>query len=364
MPLEFGLWRIDGDLTAVEWGSLNLESRLEDILDRDISVAAPNWMVIGRQVLTDHGGVIDLLAMDGDGNLVVIELKRDKTPRDIIAQTLDYGSWVRELGDDAIVKLFASYLKTFHPDRNGLSINEAFQRHFHQPIPDELNQSHELVIVAAGLDPSTERIVKYLAAEYGVSINALFFRVFKDGEREYMARAWLREPIDTDVKPTKGTPLEWNGEYYVSFGGDPNRSWKDAAKYGFISAGGGPTYSGPLATLSEGDRVWVYVSGKGYVGVGVVESEAVPIDEFLVRNEVGEAVPLLSQPMNAAKLTTMADDPDKAEYVVAVKWLKTMPLTEAVKEKGFFANQLTVCKPKSPEWPYTIDRLKNRFGVS
>ena len=52
------------------------------------------------------------------------------------------------------------------------------------PLPDELNASHELVIVAARLDSSTERIVRYLAAEYGARINALFFRVFKDGERE------------------------------------------------------------------------------------------------------------------------------------------------------------------------------------
>ena len=97
--LEFGLWRIDGDPVAVEWGTMDLESSLEDILDTDISVAAPNWMVIGRQVKTDHGGVIDLLAIDRDGNLIVIELKRDKTPRDIVAQSLDYGSWVRELDD-------------------------------------------------------------------------------------------------------------------------------------------------------------------------------------------------------------------------------------------------------------------------
>ena len=364
MPLEFGLWRIDGDPVAVEWGTMDLESRLEDILDRDITVAAPNWMVIGRQVLTDHGGVIDLLAIDPDGSLVVIELKRDKTPRDIVAQSLDYGSWVRELDEAAIVQIFDAYLRAYHPDLAGLSINDAFQRRFHQPIPDELARAHELVIVAARLDPSTERIVRYLAAEYGVNINALFFRVFVDGERQYLARAWLREPLDADAKPAKGPALEWNGEYYVSFGGDPNRAWEDAATYGFISAGGGATFSDPLATLSPGDRVWVYVPGKGYVGVGLVQSEAVPIDEFTVEDESGVATPLLSQPVKAAQLTTLAADADKAEYLVRVQWTKAVPLAEAIKEKGFFANQLTVCKPKSPEWAYTIDRLKKRLGVA
>jgi len=93
---------------------------------------------------------------------------------------------------EAVVQIFAAYLKEHHPERGAVSINDAFQQRFHVPLPDELNDSDELVIVVAGLDPSAERIVRYLAAEYGARINALFFRVFKDGEREYLARAWLR----------------------------------------------------------------------------------------------------------------------------------------------------------------------------
>ena len=30
--------------------------------------------------------------------------------------------------------------------------------------------------------------------EYGVEINAVFFRVFDDDGRRYLTRAWLREP--------------------------------------------------------------------------------------------------------------------------------------------------------------------------
>ena len=246
MPLEFGVWRIDGDLKEVDWSTLGLESELEKILDTDISVAAPNWMVIGRQVKTDHGGIIDLLAIDRDGNLIVIELKRDKTPRDIVAQSLDYGSWVRELDDEVIVKIFADYLKTYHPEKAEQSIDDAFCARFHvNEMPDELNAAHELVIVAASLDPSTERIVKYLASEYAVRINALFFRVFKDGDRQYMARAWLRE-AEEEVKPIQVAQKQWNGEYYASFGGNPNRVWDEAVKYGFITAGGGHWYTGTL----------------------------------------------------------------------------------------------------------------------
>ena len=105
MPVELGVWRIDQELVPVEPSELDAEERLEDILDKDISIASPNWMLIGRQVHTDYGSVVDLLAMDRDGNLTVLELKRNKTPREVVAQLLDYGSWIRQLQDDDIAEI-------------------------------------------------------------------------------------------------------------------------------------------------------------------------------------------------------------------------------------------------------------------
>jgi len=79
MPLELSVWRIDSGLTRVDVSMLDLESRLEDILARDISIASAHWMVIGRQVSTPWGKFIDLLCIDGEGRLIVLELKRNKT---------------------------------------------------------------------------------------------------------------------------------------------------------------------------------------------------------------------------------------------------------------------------------------------
>lgn len=69
--------------------SLDLESRLEEWLAADISILDPGLLVIGCEVETDFGGFIDLLCVDVAGDLVVVELKRDKTPREITAQALD-----------------------------------------------------------------------------------------------------------------------------------------------------------------------------------------------------------------------------------------------------------------------------------
>lgn len=56
-----------------------------------------------------------------------------------------------------------------------------------------------------------------------------------------------------------------------------------------------------------------------------------------------------------------ADDPDLSEYFVPVQWLQTVTLPQAVQEVGMFGNQNTVCKPTTPKWRHTIERLKLRF---
>jgi len=363
MPLELGVWRIDNGLKPIEFGPLEIESRLEDILDENVGIASPNWLVIGRQVRTDHGLFIDLLVIDRDANLVVVELKRGKTYRDVVAQVLDYGSWVRELKDDRIAQIFDEYQKRWHKDRAPVSIDEAFNKEFGIAMPDEMNSTHELVVVAASLDPSTERVVRYLADEYGVRINAVFFRVFRDGDREYLSRAWFRDPAEVTAGPGAETAAgEWNGEYYASFGYDAEVV-RDGLKRGYLVAGGGLWYSRTLAMLEPDARIWVNVPGSGYVGVGVVIQKMQPVDEFTVFDEAGNDVPIVQVSEAAALLRPATDDPDKADYLVRVEWTKTVDPMQAIHEKGFFGNQNSVARPRSPKWNHTVKRLKTRFGV-
>ena len=176
MGVEFGIWRIDGGQVRLPPTPLPDESRLEVILERDIDVLALDLLVIGRQVPTDYGKFIDLLAINAEGDLAVIELKRDRTPREVVAQVLDYGSWVVDLGFEDVLAIYAKY-------NEKTSFEEAFSERFGTSPPDALNQHHTLVIVASELDASTERIVGYLFSQYGVPVNAVFFRYFVDGER-------------------------------------------------------------------------------------------------------------------------------------------------------------------------------------
>lgn len=363
MPLELAVWRIDGELRAVGASGLDLEERLETLLDQDVTIANPGWMIIGRQVDTGFGGRVDLLAMDAVGDLAVLELKRDQTPREVIAQVLEYGSWVVKLTGAELAPIYRKYVERFHPERGAESLDDAFCRRFGaKELPEDLNQGHELVVVAAQFDATSERIVEYLASVHEVGINAIFFRVFRDGDREYLARVWLRDPTDTAVEPDSAATRDWNGEYYVSFGG--GRDWEEARRYGFISGGGGAFYSRTLSMLSPGDRIWVNVPGSGYVGVGEVIGKSEHIDDARIQQVDGLKVsPNKIDGLKIAQSAHAHDRGEMGEYIVPVKWIKTVPLAQAVKERGLFGNQNTVARPQAERWRHTVERLKVRFGI-
>jgi hypothetical protein len=357
MPIRHAIWKVGTKPAPLTEVSLGKEALLEQMIFEDPTILSDRWMLIGRQVRTTHGGYIDLLALNQDGQLIVIELKRDITPREVVAQAIDYASWVKNLPSEEIATIFDRY-------RGGGSLSEAFQKRFGTAIDEEqLNGSHQIVIVASSLDPSTERIVNYLNG-MNIPINVIFFQVFQDGESQYLSRAWLIDPVETEIKATTGTsgPVgEWNGEYYVSFGQGENRHWDEAVKYGFISAGGGKWYTQTLSMLSPGDRVWVNVPQQGYVGVGTVIGPPVRLNDFKV--SIDGTTRQFLDVAQASYHQEYIDDEEKSEYFVPITWLCTKSLPEAISEVGFFGNQNTVARPRTHKWNHTIERLKQQFAI-
>jgi hypothetical protein len=216
------------------------------------------------------------------------------------------------------------------------------------------------VIVAATLDASSERIVGYLN-ERGVAINVLFFQVFNHGDGQLLSRAWLIDPgrrpdpgRDTTVR---GEKEPWNGEFYVSFGAGPSRAWDEASAIRLHLRRRRHVVQQLAPHAVEGDRVWVKIPGKGFVGVGRVRGPRVAARDFEIEGR--PALDILQAEYHRAD----ADDPERSEYFVPVEWLHTVPEAEAVQELGMFGNQNTVCKPVTPRWRAAVDQLKARFRV-
>jgi len=358
MPIEVGIWRLGDKPEKIETPVIDSEKLLEEAISKDLSIISNQLMLIGTQVTTAYGKYIDILAINSEGNLSIIELKKDKTPREVVSQLIDYATWVQNLSFEEIASIYTE-------KNNGKKIEQGFDEVFGVSIPEKINQSHELIVVATELDASTERIINYLSDNFGVPVNAVFFRFFRDGANNYLTRSWLIDPEEVEQKSSKskikrgGEP--WNGkDFYISLGEGEHRNWEDCQKYGFISGGQGKWYSQTLKKLLFlGARVFVNIPKTGYVGVGIVAETALPVKDFkVIINE--KITPILDVKTKAPKMNDNSDNLDLCEYLVKIDWIKMVNREEAYWEKGLFAIQHTACRMTSS---FTIERLSNHFKL-
>ena len=166
------------------------EERLESVIADDMAILGLGpLMLLRRQVVTDFGARIDLLAIDEEGESLRHRAETRAHFREVVAQVLDYGSWARGVSAERLARIFEA-----GPLAHGRTFHAAFADRFDGPPPATINENHRLVIVAAQLDSSTERIVDYLLEDYGVPVNVVFFRYFRDGGSEYLGRSRLKDP--------------------------------------------------------------------------------------------------------------------------------------------------------------------------
>ncbi|WP_148216791.1 hypothetical protein [Phenylobacterium zucineum] len=121
---------------------------------------------------------------------------------------------------------------------------------------------------------------------------------------------------------------------------------------------------GPAGGRSNvGDRVWAKAPGYGFLGVGEVIGPPQAASDFRIEVDGAER-PALEVLTQANYHREYAGDPERSEYFIPVRWLHTVDLDKAVNEIGLFGNQNTVCKPTTPKWRTTVDRLKAKWNVS
>jgi hypothetical protein len=349
MALAMDLWQIKNDqLEPMNRTTLNLEKRLKKWIFEDITLLGLDLLILGQEVHTAYGGFIDILAIDGEGNLVIIELKRDKTPRDIIAQCLDYGTWVKDLSYDEIIGIHNLYMKS--------DLEKKFDEYFDNKLPEEINKNYRIIIVAESLDDSTERIANHLNEDYNVDINAIFFNIFEKDGNEFIGRSWLKDPEDIIIE--KKRKQNWTGYYFVNTGittDDGSRKWEYNLKYSFVSAGGGNRWINAIKRLKKNDKIFALIKKNGYVGYGIVEEEAVIVKEYIFQGKK------IIDELSDNHTWKILKDPSKDEWMVKVRWIKTFDENNAKWFKGAFANQNAVCKLNDKE---TFDFLFKEFQIT
>ncbi len=160
------------------------EADLEDILENNSEYffEDSNILIIGRQVTTNLNTFIDLLGIDKYGNTVVVELKRGRTPRETVAQVLEYASFVESLDYTQLNNIFQNYLG------EEVSLEEYHKEYFKDSEFDEesvsFNKSVKLVIVAQDISREVKQTAVFLRKK-GIDIYCIEFKYFetKSGER-------------------------------------------------------------------------------------------------------------------------------------------------------------------------------------
>lgn len=176
----------DNKLEEIKITSLDSEGQregnLEEWIIKNPDVLGEDLLIIGKQVrVEDVADGIDLLAIDRDGNLVILELKRGRTPNDIDFQALKYASYVETWDEEDIESQFLSFMETpygkqLYPDVDN----------FHGLLDDfcnedyELNGNQRIIIIANEINEKIGSVFRWLDKK-GIDVGLIEIKYYNDG---------------------------------------------------------------------------------------------------------------------------------------------------------------------------------------
>lgn len=198
MATEIKVWQITNgklepiEITMVEAGRKETED-LEKWIKSSPQTLGEDILIIGEQVPTKSGSM-DFLGIDKSGNLVIVELKRDRLPRDVLTQAIDYASDVSSWDVDKI-----SEICTKHTNQ---SLEDYLSEKFEEIDLEDLtiNKTQRILLVGFSIEESLQRMIEWLSNNYGVSINAVILKYIKtrNGEELIARTVIIPEEIEKE----------------------------------------------------------------------------------------------------------------------------------------------------------------------
>jgi hypothetical protein len=180
-----------GELIQTKATDIDIEEHLENWLENSPTVLLENEPIlwVGRQPSAATAETVlfpDLIGLDSGGNLVLVEVKRGRTPRDVIAQGLEYAAWESK-------------------GEPGSTLEDAFREMFlaedqTAPLP-QFNQRQILFFVAEEIHPRVAQVAHYLREQGRLDVRCVVFDVFRAVSGEIVVS------VDTIVGEAVRRPL-------------------------------------------------------------------------------------------------------------------------------------------------------------
>lgn len=350
------------ELKPVGFAELKLRERfdIQEWIEKSPSILGEELLVVGKEVTLASGKRLDLLCLDKEGALVIVELKRDDSGSSVEWQAIKYASYFSNYLPEQVAEQYASYAKS------DISSATSALESFLDVDFDAVNSRQRIILVSREFNSEVISAVLWLL-DFQIDIQCTKLSPYMDSDGDLFIKPEIIIPLPEakDYIEKKGikqrksveSASEWTGAWFVNVGEGANRTWEDNTKFGFIGAGQGPKYSSALHRLSVGDRIYAYMKSHGYVGFGEVTAPAVMIRDFVDR---ATGKPLLEAGLVAERPHENCEDEQFSEWVVGVRWLKTVPKSQARTFNGVFANQNVVCKLRHGP---TVEFVQREFGA-
>ena len=167
MSAEPQLFRINPEnresekIAEVEFASLGFQERrdIQEWVAANPGILGENLLIIGKEFSgfdkTDER--LDLLALDADGKLVVIELKRDDTGADAHWQAIKYASYLQRASVEDIVRMLADYGKLSEEDATSRLL-----QHLNADDLNALNNDQRIILASHRFAPEVTSAALWL----------------------------------------------------------------------------------------------------------------------------------------------------------------------------------------------------------
>lgn len=231
-------------------------------------------MLIAQEVTGEL--MADILAVDSQGNLIIIEIKRHSSDRSTIGQILDYAARLASYGYEE----FNSRWQSYSNSKNDLL--EEFRKFVDNPdfAADDFLQKQRLFILASSEDESMKRIIGWLRDTYTVPVDFVPFQFYRHNGRVLLEIG----RIDIEPLPIGG---KWSGDWFFNTNETNSKgAYKPMLDENVIALYGYPGDTGRdmLMQPALGDRIFAYVNKHGIIAVGKTVDE----DVFSANSVFGE----------------------------------------------------------------------------
>ena len=208
MAIEIKTWEIlDGKLKSIDITLEENQRKEREDLEKWIltnpAILGEDIALIGEQVQT-KSGPLDFLGIDVNGNTVIVELKRDKLPRNVISQVIDYASDISNWDIDKLGEVCREF--------NSKSLEDYLSESFDEINLEDIviNNNQRLLVVGFGIEEATSRMIEWLSTNFNVSINAIILNYSKtSSNNELLSRTVI---IPEEVEKQKANKKKFTIE--------------------------------------------------------------------------------------------------------------------------------------------------------